>query len=297
MTHGSGMEKKIIWSFALTSTLCLIGVVFPGFYGTAIPGYEIQMGVNKFPELCEIAEKLRYGMIRSDSLRSLIIVFMGLVIVMLYFHRKNTLRLFIIALGMVLVGDLYRIDKRYVNHDCFMERETIDQTSFPLTESDKHILSDTSMNYRVMDFPRFASPHPSYYHKMIGGYHPAKLTRYQDMIDYYLRGERDFSNMLNMLNARYIVEDINKEPYFNTSAMGNAWIVDSVRYVDSPNDEISFIENIDLRSVAVSDIKFKPIIGKSNPKSHGDTIYETSYAPNRLTYRSESKKRRCCGLF
>lgn len=282
--------KKIIWSFALTSTLCLIGVVFPGFYGTAIPGYEIQMGVNKFPELCEIAEKLRYGMIRSDSLRSLIIVFMGLVIVMLYFHRKNTLRLFIIALGMVLVGDLYRIDKRYVNHDCFMERETIDQTSFPLTESDKHILSDTSMNYRVMDFPRFASPDPSYYHKMIGGYHPAKLTRYQDMIDYYLRGERDFSNMLNMLNARYIVEDINKEPYFNTSAMGNAWIVDSVRYVDSPNDEISFIENIDLRSVAVSDIKFKPIIGKSNPKSHGDTIYETSYAPNRLTYRSESKR-------
>ena len=281
--------KKIRWSFGAAIVLCLIGVIFPKFFGSAIPSHEIQMGINKFPELYNVAETLRYGLVRTDSMRSLIILVLSVIILIMYFRRTITLRYFMIAMGVLLVGDLYFINKRYVNHDCFMARESIDSTTFQLSEADKYILSDTSMNYRVMDFQRFSSPDPSYYHKMIGGYHPAKLTRYQDMIGYYLNGERDFSNMLNMLNTRYIIQDIHKEPYYNPSAMGNAWFVDSIKYVNSSNKEIAGIETLNLHSVAIADICFRPMLGESGSKNPGDTIIETSYSPNRLTYKSKSK--------
>ncbi len=281
--------KMVKWSFGIAASLCMIGLLFPGAYGGAIPNYEIQMGINKFPELYNAAEKLRYGLIKADSVRSLVILILTYLIFDLYFRRKINLRYLMVALCLIIIGDMFLVNKRYVNHDCFMPKETSNQASFPLTPADKFILSDTSMNYRVMDFKRFASPDPSYYHKMIGGYHPAKLTRYQDMITYYLSGDRDFSNMLDMLNTRYIVEDPSKEPYYNNSAMGNAWIVDSISYVNSPVEEISKIENINLHSVAVADIGFESVIGESCPKNFGDTIFETTYAPNKLTYTAKSK--------
>lgn len=282
--------NAIKWSFGIAASLCIIGFLFPGVYGNAIPNYEIQMGINKFPELYNTAEKLRYGLVRADSIRSLIILIIAYLAFGMYYYRKTNLRYFVVALSVIVIGDMFLVNKRYVNHECFMPKAINSQESFPLTPADRFILSDTSMNYRVMDINRFASPDPSYYHKMIGGYHPAKLTRYQDMITYYLGGNKDFSNMLNMLNTRYIIEDTNKEPYYNYSAMGNAWIVDSISYVNTPVEEISRIEKLDLRSVAVADIGFESVIGESYPKSLGDTIFENTYAPNRLTYTAKSAK-------
>lgn len=280
--------KKIKLSFAISIFLCVIGILFPSFYGNAIQDYEIKMGINNFPELYSTAQELRHGLVRADSFRSFIILLLGFGSIMLYFYQKITLRNFIIVIGVILVGDMYLVNKRFVNHECFMAKEPTDQLTFPLTIADKAILSDTSMNYRVMDLKRFASPDPSYHHKMIGGYHPAKLTRYQDLISYYLNGEKDFSNMLNMLNTRYIIEDPQKEPLYNGSAMGNAWIVDSIIYVESPIDEITRIEDINLRSTAVADISFKTILDQPKFRNPGDTIFETTYAPNRLTYSLKS---------
>lgn len=276
--------KKIKLSFGISISLCIIGIIFPSFYGSAIQDYEIKMGISNFPELYSTAEELRHGLVRADSFRSVIILLLGFGSIMLYLHQKITLRNVIIMIGVILVGDMYLVNKRFVNHECFMAKESTDQLTFPLTIADKAILSDTSMNYRVMDLKRFSSPDPSYHHKMIGGYHPAKLTRYQDLISYYLNGERDFSNMLNMLNTRYIIEDPQKDPLYNCSAMGNAWMVDSIIYVESPIDEISRIEDINLRSTAVADISFKTILDQPKFKNPGDTIFETTYAPNRLTY-------------
>lgn len=280
--------KKIKLSFVISISLCIIGIIFPSFYGSAIQDYEIKMGISNFPELYSTAEELRHGLVRADSFRSVIILLLGFGSIMLYLHQKITLRNVIIMIGVILVGDMYLVNKRFVNHECFMAKESTDQLTFPLTIADKAILSDTSMNYRVMDLKRFSSPDPSYHHKMIGGYHPAKLTRYQDLISYYLNGERDFSNMLNMLNTRYIIEDPQKGPLYNGSAMGNAWMVDSIIYVESPIDEISRIEDINLRSTAVADISFKTILDQPKFRNPGDTIFETTYAPNRLTYCLES---------
>lgn len=151
------------------------------------------------------------------------------------------------------------------------------------------------MNYRVMDIPRFYSADPSYYHKMIGGYHAAKLTRYQDLIDRHLanftRGTEDDAdwNVLNMLNARYIV-DMQGQPLRNPEALGNAWFVDRVSYVGSPDEEMAALSVINPASAAVADRKFETTLGASSPKTPGDTIVETSYAPNRLTYRANTSR-------
>ena len=151
------------------------------------------------------------------------------------------------------------------------------------------------MNYRVMDIPRFYSADPSYYHKMIGGYHAAKLTRYQDLIDRHLSHftqgtETDADwNVLNMLNARYIV-GLDGQPLRNPEAYGNAWFVEHVDYVGTPDEEMARLSSIDPRSMAVADRKFESVLGQSVAVAPGDTIVETTYAPNRLSYRTRSAK-------
>ena len=161
---------------------------------------------------------------------------------------------------------------------------------FVASPADQAILTDTAMNYRVLDMKRFMSAEPSYYHKAIGGYHAAKLTRYQDMLEYFfLSGEHNPDNMLNMLNTRYIIQDPQQMPSINIGAMGNAWLVDKLDYVDTPDAEIAAVETLDREHNAVADRRYESVLGKAQPKLQGDTIFETSYAPNRLTYHVDTK--------
>ena len=131
---------------------------------------------------------------------------------------------------------------------------------------------------------------------MVGGYHAAKLTRYQDLIDTHLShfqtGQTTDAdiNVLNMLNARYVVTDPNAEPLLNDEAFGNAWLVDKVKYVTDADNEMAALSHLDLKKEAVADARFHTILGESRPKSPGDTIFETTYAPNRLTYHVDTKK-------
>ena len=192
-----------------------------------------------------------------------------------------------------MLADLYTVNKRYLNHDSFVPKQLTTGVPIAKTAADDIILRDTSINYRVMDIPRFYSADPSYYHKMIGGYHAAKLTRYQDLIDRHLanftRGKENDAdwNVLNMLNARYVV-DMTGQVLRNPEALGNAWFVDRVDYVASPDDEMSALSVINPALQAVADRKFESTLGNSVAKAPGDTIIETSYAPNRLTYHSHS---------
>lgn len=164
-----------------------------------------------------------------------------------------------------------------------------------MTDADRAILADTAMNYRVMDLPRFNSAEPSFYHKAVGGYHAAKLTRYQDIIDRHLSHivSGDVSDadlqVLNMLNARYLV-GYDGSPVLNDEAFGNAWFVDKVKYVKDPDNEMAALSHLDLRREAVADGRFRDVLGDSRPASPADTIFETSYAPNRLTYHADTRQ-------
>ena len=129
--------------------------------------------------------------------------------------------------------------------------------------ADQAILQDTTQNYRVYDIQNFAEAMPSYFHKTIGGYHAAKLSRYQDLIDYQI-GQGNMA-VLNMLNTRYFIAS-DTTVQFNRGAMGNAWFVNSLEYVDTPTEEMQFLDNFNPATQAVADKKFEHALGK---RRHG----------------------------
>lgn len=284
-------KRTILLSFGIVAFFCLLGIVIPSVYGEAVTETEKSMGINQMPELYSAIETLRYGMVRSDSLRSLVIVALGLGALMLYYRKVVSVGVGALLIALIVVGDLFTVNKRYLNSDCFLPAPLSTDEIFTLSPADRAILTDTAMNYRVIDTQRFMSADPSYYHKSIGGYHAAKLTRYQDILDYYFMTEgRNYANVLDMLNTKYVITNPSQMPVVNPTAMGNAWLVDRVDYVDTPDEEIAAIENLPLITTAIADKRFRPTLGESQQKSLGDTIYETSYAPNRLTYHVSSAK-------
>lgn len=307
--------KPFMWCFGITLALCLIAVIAPGFYGSVIgendrmidgiiaeqlmsQGYDAST-VKAFslesPAIYNAVTSLRHSLIEADGMRSFMIVAAGFGVLLLYMRRKLSAAVVAVAVGVIVCGDLFMVNKRYLDHESFLPRRLTTGAPIAMTDADRAILADTAMNYRVMDIPRFASPEPSYYHKAVGGYHAAKLTRYQDLIDCHLdhfrTGEITDADMevLNMLNARYLI-GYDGQPIVNDRAMGNAWMVDQVKYVTDADNEMAALSHIDLRREAVADGRFHTALGESAPATPGDTIFETSYAPNRLTYHARSAK-------
>lgn len=286
------------WTFGITSFLCLIGFIAPGFYGSVIPDHEMQSSLRQlfdYAPMRAAIEQLRTSLVRSDSLRSLIIVVAGAAVLWLMMKCKIKTLPAMLLIAVIVVGDLWPVNKRYLDHDSFVRKPIAGEARFAMTPADRAILNDTAINYRVMDIPRFWDASPSYYHKMIGGYHAAKLTRYQDLIDRHLSHFTDGQgvdsvdiNVLNMLNARYLVTD--SAVYPNPEAQGNAWLVDRIEYVSSADSEMDALSVLDLRHEAVADTRFKNILGSNAEYSPGDTIYETTYAPNRLRYHIKTEK-------
>lgn len=291
-------RNAILGAFGFTALICLAGALIPSLFGSGVTDFDRQIVTERVPnlpdsyasDLYSAITSLRMSMVRADSLRSLAIVAFGFGFVWLYFRRKVTAGVSALGIGLIILIDLFAVNKRYLNSDCFMPAPLSTDEVFAMTPADEAILADTAMNYRVMDYKRFGDADPSYYHKTIGGYHAAKLTRYQDILNYYFMSDRDYRPVLNMLNARYEIYDPNALPRPNPDAMGNAWLVDRVEYVDTPNQEIAAIETLRLDSEAVADKRFKPVLGESQAKTPGDTIFETSYAPNRLTYHVDTKR-------
>lgn len=288
--------KPIIISFGFTLIVCLMGIVCPSIFGNAIPDFEQEGALGQllaYPEFSSAVEQMRYSLVESDSLRSFVIVAIGAVVIFLYCKKQMGTKLALVLLAAVVVGDLYTVNRRYLDHDSFAKRSLFAGENFPLSQTDRLILADTAMNYRVMNLPQFWQPGPSYHHKTIGGYHAAKLTRYQDLIDRHLshfidgRGvDPADMQVLNMLNAKYIVTD--SAVIANPEAFGNAWFVNNIHYVKGADSEMGALSTVDLSSSAVADREFEAVLGKPSSVMPSDTIYETGYAPDCLTYHYES---------
>lgn len=213
------------------------------------------------------------------------IIAMGFATILAYrFNKLNEMTTGLIVAFIVLV-DMFMVNKRYLNEERFVSRDDLPETTFEKTAADTQILADTTQNYRVMDLQGFMQPRSSYFHKTIGGYHAAKLTRYNDLI------ERQIVNnnmaVLNMLNAKWFIVD-DQQAQQNPEALGNAWFVDSLTYVKTADEEMKFLNNFNPATAAVADAQFKGVLGEAKPKQPNDTIFETTYAPNKLTYHAHS---------
>ncbi|MDE7420598.1 MAG: YfhO family protein [Muribaculaceae bacterium] len=274
------------------AAICLIGWIAPSVFGEPYSaselGYLKEAGVFTNPAYANVMHGIsngRLGLVSTDSMRSLIFIVIGCALLFLWEKKiiKNASVWACCLAAMVLV-DLYTVDKRYVDSDNFVTAAN-DEEAFVATEADLAILQDKS-NYRVMDIPGFSSARSSYFHKTIGGYHAAKLTRYNDLIEHQITKGNPF--VINMLNAKYFLTDGGYS--VNPDAFGNAWFVDTLTYVGSSREEMEALSNLEHRNTAVADKKFADIIGTPLPIAKGDTIYETSYAPNKLTYKAHSAK-------
>lgn len=301
---------KTAWAFGGVAFLCLLGWLFPGVYGPAISEGDRQIAVmigeslqqqgygadvvNAYsianPRIATAVTELRHLMVSTDSGRSLLLVLLAGCTIMTTLNMKRE-QLGALVIGALVLIDLYSVDKRYVDHDSFTTPAP-DTARIPMTQADRVILEDQGY-YRVMPMGSlFQSAAPSYYHKSLGGYHAAKLTRYQDMIERHLlpaaSGDFDESNLnvINMLNGKYIIDpEGNVIP--NPEALGNVWIVDSLTYVDSADAEMAALDTLDPSTHAVTDRSFADILSQRT-STPGDTISLTDYRPNALTYNYKS---------
>ncbi len=256
----------------------------------------------------ENLEAVRVSLFRADALRSLFFILAAAGFI--YLHVINKLsRVWLIAgVASLILVDMFSVNRRYLNNDNFVRASIADQPFKP-SKANQFILQDRDPDFRVLDLTQstFNDASASYFHKSIGGYHGAKLQRYQDLIEYYIQNEMQsiigvLSNqptmekinkmfyeqqVLNMLNTRYVMYNPDAQPLINPAAFGEAWFVDSVVMVPSADEEIAALGRYNLEKTAVVDKRFE---NQLNAKSwNGDAAIQlTSYKPNHLTYQTES---------
>ena len=312
--------KYIYISFGLTGGLALLFAIAPRlFFPTYIPGNEMAALQNAVPadQLSPIIanlEEMRVHLFTSDAWRSFFIVTIGTLLLLAYNAKKLKATWTVAAIALLCLGDMWSVNKRYLYDEQFIPKS--EQTAtFRKTQTDELILQDPSLDYRVLNFAgnTFEENNTSYWHKSVGGYHAAKLRRYQEMIDHHIAkemqaayqevatagGQMDSVNaakfpVLNMLNTKYFIFPAGQQgqtvPIENPYTFGNAWFIDKIQYVNNANEEIDAIGQVDLQQTAIVDSKFKEALKGVNEgyKDSLSTIRLTSYEPNQLVYETSS---------
>lgn len=282
--------------------LCLLLAVFPSMTGEGFSVAERQAidenGLYQDPAMAAILNAVkadRLALVRADALRSLLFLAFGLMLLWMYGrHVIRTTSVFMSTMILLLLIDLFSVNKRYLDSASFTEPQPAEEV-MEMTDADREILKDTAMNYRVARIDNLGDSRTSYFHKSVGGYHAAKLTRYNDLMTHQLM--KGNVEVYNMLNTRYFMamqQDENGSSQmavqYNPDAYGNAWFVDRVDVVADANAEMAALDSTNLRRVAVTDKQFAARLGKPSATAPGDTIFETTYAPDRLTYHSRSAR-------
>ena len=314
--------KWLYTSLALTAGLCLLMGLMPGAFFDFTNPQEVSMFSQIQGMTPDVLNRItgniaamREAMFTSDCWRSFWIIIIGTLFLLLYKARKLNAVMMTAGITVLCLFDMWQVNKRYLNDDMFVEKSLRDQPQ-PMTATDQQILRDKSLDYRVLNLASntFNENETSYYHKSIGGYHAAKLRRYQEMIDAYIGPEMrkmmpaiaqangDMTQVpgdslypvLNMLNTKYVILPLQQGrtvPIQNPYAYGNAWFVDKITYVDNANEEIESVGKISLRHEAVADRKFEPELGSMPKREAPDmnaTVVLKQYEPNKLTYEVNS---------
>lgn len=274
--------KQVGIAGGVTVGLCLLFAVFPDLAGNFSAKVDAQM-----PDwLTKALVADRRHMLTADAWRSISFVLVACVGIVVYLRMEKMKSGVLVAImGVLILGDLWAVDKHFLNDSHFVPKK---QQLITPTEADKQILTDKDPDYRVLNLASntFNESRTSYFHKSVGGYSPAKLRRYQDIIDYYLSGRLNM-NVINMLNTRYVITQQGVQ--YNPAAFGNAWFVQQVEWVNTPNEEIEAIGDADLQKVAFVDTCWRKAIKGDVAMTQPASIVLTQYAnPGNLFYESES---------
>ena len=312
--------KFVYISLALTAGVALLIALFPGMMEPFISDQERQMitsiqgmdGNTANTILSNIAT-MREAMVSADAWRSVIIILIGFALLFLYKMKKLRAEYMVICMAVLCLVDMWQVDKRYLNDEMFVPKSERDMPH-QATSTDLSIMKDKSLDYRVLNLASntFNENETSFFHKSIGGYHPAKLRRYQEMIDAYIAPEMQKTmqaiaaaggNMqavdgvktfpvLNMLNTKYFILPLQggaTAPIQNPYAQGNGWFVDKLNYVNDANAEYAEVGKIDVRHEAVADKKFETALGQAKVNDSTATVKLDKYEPNNLQYTVNSK--------
>ena len=313
--------KFVYISLALTAGAALLIALFPGMMEPFVSDQERQMitsiqgmdGNTANMILANIAA-MREAMVSADAWRSVIVILIGFALLFLYKMKKLRADYMVICMAVLCIVDMWQVDKRYLNDEMFVPKSERDMPH-QATSTDLAIMKDKSLDYRVLNLASntFNENETSFFHKSIGGYHPAKLRRYQEMIDVYIAPEMQAAmqaiaakngNMqevdgakvfpvLNMLNTKYFILPLQggaTMPLQNIYAQGNGWFVDKINYVADANAEYAGVGKIDVRHEAVADKKFESVLGQAQSNDSTAIVKLVKYEPNNLQYTIESKK-------
>ena len=291
--------KPILISASITGGIRLFFALFGGtiFDFSAITD-------SNYPDwLVNALVEDRKAMLKGDSWRSFFFIAAAAVLLIIFVKKKFETKWLILAIGVLIFIDLWAVDKRFLGYDKFVPIKQAKE--FAMTDIDRMILQDTT-HFRILNLTTstFNESGTSAFHKSVGGYSPAKLRRYQDIIDYYF-SKRLNQNIINMLNTKYIIFNTNNgaQVQLNSEAFGNAWFVDSIKWVNSPDEEILAIDSVDLRRVAVIDkfwenlintaeltnniTEVAPFVKLIDYKSPGHLVFESYNENNQLAVFSE----------
>ena len=302
------LRKGVLISLCITGGFCLLCWLIPGVFGSFSGASDAQMQ----DVLVDALVKDRISLFRSDALVSLLLI-LGSSALLFWADasKKGMGRRFLAAMGICLLVtiNMFSVGKRYLNGSHFTTPRDFDKP-FAERTVDKMILADDDPQYRVLDLTVnvFNSSVPSYHHKNVGGYSPAKLQRYQDLIDHYLASEinglykimgsaetleevtsymESSTPVLNALNTRYLIIDNDYPPVINFAAFGPAWFVNEVVTAGTPDQEIAMVGEVDLKTTAVVTAPVDVV-----PSESEDSIDMVSYAPNRLKYHYSTSQDR-----
>jgi hypothetical protein len=315
-------EKRLyFWlGYGLTGGLALMFYLLPTTFFSFFSKFEIeqftQIQQENPGDAMQISlfmsqlEAVRVSIFKADALRSFFFVTAAAVVIYLYSITKIKSYWLTAAITVLILFDMVPVAQRYLNNDNFVPKRKF-ENPFQPTQADKEILNDDAV-FRVLDLTKntFNDASTSYFHQAVGGYHGAKLQRYQDIIDYYLQNEiravsavfNDSPNLrsinavlagqqvLNMLNTKYIIFNPATAPLINSHAFGNAWLAQNIKWVQTPDGEIDALRTSDLKTTAVLHDEFRLMLSAFNPQFDSlSSIKQTHYAPNNLKYEFTSE--------
>ena len=312
--------RPLYYSLGLTAGVALIFAIAPRlFFSSFIPMSEVQalqsLPAEHIQPLMNNLEEMRIAMFTTDAWRSVAFILAGAFMLWLFIKNRIKAQWMVLAVLLISLVDMWQVNKRYLNDEMFTPPTQNDRV-FTKTPTDETILQDPTLYYRVLNMATstFNDGITPYWHKTIGGYHAAKLRRYQDLIDVHLSEEMgalhnaiietqgnldtlSTSNfeVLNMLNTKWVIMPTQSGqtiPVENPNAFGNAWFVDNVRYVNTPDEEIDALGEVDLRTTVVVNKNEADVLKNWTiaPKDSLSSIELTDYAPNKLRYQANTKK-------